>query len=162
MEPLGPIYPDKIDYPAILQDALRDAVRRVLEQVAEFGLPGEHHLFIGFRTDYPGVQVPRVLRNQHPKEVTIILQHQYWGLNVTAESFSVVLAFGGSKQQLIVPFAALTAFADPSADFGLRFDGTSEPTGTASEQAAPDAGLEPESDEPAPPAGVIRFPSRPR
>lgn len=157
MEPLGPIYPDKIDYPAFVQDALRDVVRRVLEQVAEFGLPGEHHLYIGFRTRFPGVQVPRVLRDQHPDEVTIILQHQYWGLNVTFESFSVVLAFGGSKQQLVVPFAALTAFADPSADFGLRFDGTAETTGAPPEPVKPEVEPDPE---PPPPAGVIRFPSR--
>jgi uncharacterized protein len=114
--------PDKIDYSAILQDSLRDAVRRVLEQVAEHGLPGEHHFFIGFRTAFPGVEVPRFLRDQYPEEVTIILQHQFWGLEVTPDAFSVLLTFGGSRQRLLVPFAALTAFADPSADFGLRFD----------------------------------------
>jgi hypothetical protein len=151
---------DKIDYPALLQDALRDVVRRVLEQVSEHGLPGEHHLYIGFRTRYPGVQVPRYLSEQYPEEVTIVLQHQFWALNVTPESFSVFLSFGGSKQQLIVPFAALTAFADPSADFGLRFDGA-----VAAEEKAPEETpeAEPESSEPAPPAGVIRFdPSRRR
>jgi hypothetical protein len=114
--------PDKIDYSAILQDALRDAVRRVLEQVAEHGLPGEHHFYIGFRTAFPGVEVPRFLRDQYPEEVTIILQHQFWGLEVTPDAFSVLLTFGGSRQRLMVPFAALTTFADPSADFGLRFD----------------------------------------
>src|SRR5204863_10038657 len=69
--------PDKIDYPAILQDALRDVVRRVLEQVAEHGLPGEHHFYIGFRSQYPGVEVPRFLREQYPEEITIILQNQF-------------------------------------------------------------------------------------
>jgi hypothetical protein len=146
--------PEKIDYPTILQDALRDAVRRVLEQVAEHGLPGEHHLYVGFRTSFPGVEVPRFLRDQYPEEVTIILQHQFWGLEVGDESFSVLLAFGGSRQRVTVPFAALTAFADPSADFGLRFD------------AAPAETAEPESEEPEPEepstgpersAEVIRF-----
>ncbi len=149
--------PDKIDYPAILQEALRDAVRRVLEQVAEHGLPGDHHFYIGFSTDFPGVEVPRSLREQYPEEVTIILQHQFWGLEVTAEAFSVLLSFGGSRQRLTVPFAALTAFADPSADFGLRFG---EGPGAESPAAEPAA-------EPAPPAerpgDVIRFdPSRRR
>lgn len=160
---LPPMDPEKIDYPAILQDALRDAVRRVLEQVAEHGLPGEHHLYIGFRTSFPGVEVPRFMREQYPEEVTIILQHQFWGLDVTPESFSVLLAFGGSRQRIEVPFAALTAFADPSADFGLRFEATS----SSEEDAEP--GLEPsaEGEEPAsgPPrsAEVIRFdPSRRR
>ena len=132
--------PDKIDYPAILQDALRDAVRRVLEQVAEHGLPGEHHFFIGFRTGFPGVQVPRFLREQYPEEVTIILQHQFWELEVTPDDFSVVLlSFGGPRQRLVVPFAALTAFADPSADFGLRFEAS------AQEEAAPAPAPRPES-----------------
>lgn len=151
--------PDTIDYPAILQDALRDAVRRVLEQVAEHGLPGEHHFFIGFHTGFPGVQVPRFLRDQYPEELTIILQHQFWELEVTPDDFSVVLLFGGQRQRLVVPFAALTAFADPSADFGLRFEGSVQ------EEAAPAPAAEAEE----PPAGparagdVIRFdPSRRR
>jgi hypothetical protein len=152
--------PDKIDYPAILQEALRDAVRRVLEQVSEHGLPGEHHFYVGFRTDFPGVEVPRFLREQYPEEITIILQNQFWGLEVGPEDFSVLLSFGGSRQRLRVPFAALTAFADPSADFGLRFQaaGTSE-----TPEAEPEVPAEPET--PAGPSrpGVIQFdPSRRR
>ena len=114
--------PDKIDYPAILQDALRDAVRRVLTQVAEHGLPGEHHFFIGFRSQFPGVEVPRFLRDQYPEEISIILQNQFWGLEVDDDAFYVLLSFGGARQRLRVPFAALTTFTDPSAEFGLRFE----------------------------------------
>jgi uncharacterized protein len=151
--------PDKIDYPAILQDALRDAVRRVLEQVAEHGLPGEHHFYVGFRTSFPGVEVPRHMRAQYPEEMTIVLQNQFWGLEVTPEAFSVLLNFGGSRQRVIVPFAALTTFADPSADFGLRF-------GTAGEaEPVPEPEAEPASPsaETERPGGVIRFdPSRRR
>jgi uncharacterized protein len=150
--------PDKIDYPAILQDALRDAVRRVLEQVSEHGVPGEHHFYLSFQTDFPGVEVPRFLREQYPEEVTIILQHQFWGLEVGPEDFSVLLSFGGSRQRVRVPFAALTAFADPAAAFGLRFD----------EAIVAEPGPAPAA-EPEPPAGpsrtgeVIRFdPSRRR
>ena len=144
--------PDKIDYPAILQDALRDAVRRVLEQVAEHGLPGEHHFYIGFRTNAPGVEVPRHLRAQYPEEIRIVLQHQFWGLEVTPEAFSVLLNFGGSRQRLTVPFAALTMFADPSANFGLPF-GTVPETGAVPEPAAEEAPPETEAERP----GVIRF-----
>ena len=152
--------PDKIDYPALLQDALRGVVRRVLEQVVEHGLPGEHHLYIGFRTSFPGVQVPRFLRDQYPEEVTIILQHQFWALEVAPEDFSVLLSFNGSRQQIVVPFAALTAFADPSADFGLRFE-------AAPPEAAPEPQPASEPEKPSPaeplPGGVIRFdPSRRR
>jgi len=143
--------PDKIDYSAILQEALRDAVRRVLEQVVEHGLPGEHHFYIGFQTRFPGVEIPRFLRDQYPEEMTIILQHQFWGLAVTAEAFSVALRFGGAQQRLTVPFAALTAFADPSADFGLRFGAAAEEEPAP---AAPEAEAEPPAEQP---AGVIRF-----
>jgi hypothetical protein len=161
--------PDKIDYPAILQDALRDAVRRVLEQVAEHGLPGEHHFYIGFRSRYPGVEVPRFLRDQYPEEITIILQNQFWGLEVDVDAFSVLLSFGGSRQRLYVPFAALTTFGDPSADFGLRFQdagAASEPaTATMPEPAAETPRPGPTA-VPAPPpreGDVIRFdPSRRR
>lgn len=111
------------DYQAIVQDALRDAVRRVLATVAERGLPGEHYFYIGFRTDESGVEIPRGLREQYPHEMTVILQNQYWNLEVEAESFSVSLSFNGVRERLTVPFAALTAFVDPSAEFGLRFDG---------------------------------------
>ena len=151
--------PDNIDYPAILQDALRDAVRQVLEQVAEHGLPGEHHFFIGFHTGFPGVQVPRFLRDQYPEELTIILQHQFWELEVTPDDFSVVLLFGGQRQRLVVPFAALTAFADPSADFGLRFEAS------AQEEASPEPAAEAAEPSPGPERSgdVIRFdPSRRR
>jgi len=111
------------DYQKIVQDALRDAVRRVLATVAERGLPGEHYFYIGFRTDEPGVEIPRGLREQYPHEMTVILQNQYWNLEVEPESFSVSLSFNGMRERLTVPFAALTAFVDPSAEFGLRFDG---------------------------------------
>ena len=156
---MDPETPETIDYPALLQDALRDAVRRVLEQVAEHGLPGEHHFYIGFRTGFPGVEAPRFLREQYPEEVTIILQHQFWGLEVTEEDFSVLLSFGGARQRVTVPFAALTAFADPSADFSLRFDGAGAEGEDAA--AATEAADEPAEEKPA--AGssrvgdVIRF-----
>lgn len=151
--------PETIDYPKILQDALRDAVRRVMVQVAEHGLPGEHHFYIGFETGHPGVEIPRFLHEQYPDEMTIILQHQFWGLTVEDDAFSVFLSFGGSKQRLLIPFAALTAFADPAAQFALRF----VPAGEEEGKAAPETPAPPaDTGEPEKP-GVLRFdPSRKR
>jgi hypothetical protein len=152
--------PDRIDYPSILQDALRGVARRVLEQVAEYGLPGEHHLYVAFRTQAPGVVVPRFLRDQYPEEVTIVLQRQYWDLDVSAEAFSVTLNFNASRQRVKVPFSAMTAFVDPTAEFALRF----EPMAAAPEEPAPAPA--PALEAPARKAGdkageVIRFdPSR--
>lgn len=141
---------DHIDYQKLLQESLREAlrgaVRKILALVAEEGLPGEHFFYIGFRTDRPGVHIPRLLRDQYPEEMTVVLQNQFWDLDVDSESFSVTLAFGGSRQRLTIPFHALTAFADPSAEFGLRFDGGLEAVPTMGE-AAP---ISPISSVPAP------------
>lgn len=115
--------PDQLDYPTIVQEALRDVVRRVLAQVAEHGVPGEHHFFIAFKTDHPGVVVPRFMRDLYPDQTKIVLQHQFWDLEVDAELFSVTLSFNGQRQRLTIPFSALTVFVDPAAEFMLRFDG---------------------------------------
>ncbi len=79
---------ERIDYPRIIQEALRDVVRRVLAQVAEHGAPGEHHFLVAFRTEHPGVRVPKFLRDMYPEEIKIMLQHQYWDLEVDEEAFS--------------------------------------------------------------------------
>jgi hypothetical protein len=159
---------DHIDYQKLLQEALREALRgavqKVLARVAEDGLPGEHFFYIGFRIDHPGVSVPRFLHDQYPEEMTIVLQNQYWDLEVDEESFSVTLTFGGSRQRLIIPFQALTAFADPSAEFGLRFDGALEAVPVMGSAAPTPVPAEPRK-RPAPPAGrtgeVVPFdPSR--
>lgn len=154
--------PETIDYQSILQDALRDAVRRVMAQVAEHGLPGEHHFYIGFRTGHPGVEIPRFLHAQYPEEMTIILQHQFWGLTVEEDAFSVFLSFGGNRQRLEIPFAALTAFADPAAQFALRFAPAGEEEGEV-EEAPPAPEAPAGSGEPDKPGEVLRFdPSRKR
>ena len=151
--------PETSDSQKILQEALRDAVRRVLAQAAEHGLPGEHHFYIGFLTGYPGVLIPRFLRDQYPEEMTIILQHQFWGLTVEDDAFSVFLSFGGNRQRLVVPFAAVTTFADPSAQFALRFI----PAGEEEDAPAQAPEPAPEGGEPDRPGEVLRFdPSRKR
>jgi hypothetical protein len=116
---------ERLDYQRILKEALRDAVRRVLEQVAAEGLPGDHYFYIAFHADHPDVEMSRELRERYPGEMTIILQHQYWNLVVGADAFAVELSFNGSQQRVSVPWTALTAFIDPSADFALRFEGVS-------------------------------------
>jgi uncharacterized protein len=112
---------DGINYQRFVEDALRDAVRRLLAEVAEQGLPGEHYFYISFRTNHPGVAMPRSLRDLYPEEMRIILQNQFWNLEVGADFFAVELSFSASRQRLLVPFTALTTFADPSVEFALRF-----------------------------------------
>ena len=132
----------ELDYAWLTQDALRGVVRSVLETTVALGMPpGEHHFYIEFLTTAPGVQVSDRLRAQYPERMTIVLQHQFEALEVDAEGFAVTLHFGGVADRLIVPFAAVTQFADPSASFALQF-------------AGPEGGALPEEDEDRPSAEV--------
>ncbi len=111
-----------LDYHAMVQRALRSVLREALAEVAEEGLPEDHHFFVGFRTADPGVVVPGFLRERYPQEMTVVLQNQFWELEVDDEGFSVTLAFGASRHPIFVPWEAVTTFVDPPAEFALRFD----------------------------------------
>jgi len=110
-----------IRYDQMVDDALRSVVRTTLRQVRDTGLPGDHHLFISFVTDHPGVAVPARLRERYPEEMTIVLQFQFWDLIVERDLFRVTLSFQDTPEKLVIPFAAVTSFADPAAKFGLQF-----------------------------------------
>jgi uncharacterized protein len=117
---------DHIRYDVLARDALRGVLRRVLSDAAEHGLPGEHHFFITFLSKADGVKLSPRLLAQYPEEMTIILQHQFWDLVVTDERFEVGLSFGGIPERLVVPFAAVKSFLDPSVKFGLHFEPSEE------------------------------------
>jgi uncharacterized protein len=113
---------DLIRYDVLAQDALRGLVRKVLSEVAQTGMPGEHHFFITFDTQHPGVRISSRLKAQYPTEMTVVLQHQFWDLTVTDAAFEVGLSFKGVPERLLVPFRAISGFVDPHASFGLKFD----------------------------------------
>ncbi|MDX1575120.1 MAG: ClpXP protease specificity-enhancing factor SspB [Kiloniellales bacterium] len=126
-------------YDAMVEQALRGVVRRALSYAAERGLPGDHHFYISFRTNDPGVDIPAQLRSRYPNEMTIVLQHQFWGLDVGEEAFGVTLSFSDVPERLTIPFSAISAFADPSVRFGLQFDsGQGEGGDTVTPVAAPE------------------------
>ena len=112
-----------LPYDVWAQEAMRGVAVRALQYAAAEGMPGQHHFYVSFRTDHAGVRIPSRLLAQYPEEMTIVLQHQFWDLKVDEPGglFSVGLSFGGVASTLVIPFAALTAFADPHAQFGLRF-----------------------------------------
>ncbi|MCE2565582.1 SspB family protein [Komagataeibacter sp. FNDCF1] len=154
--------PDSLmPYDSWIEDAYRQVMLRALEHAAEHGLPGDHHFYLTFRTDWPGVGMPDRLRAQYPHEITIVLQHQFWDLKVdrARQVISVGLSFGGVASTLVIPVAAVSAFADPHIRLALRFsvpeqppvaDGTPnvvpvQPAGALSSpahEAAPQAGQE--------------------
>jgi hypothetical protein len=131
---------DHIRYDLLTQQALRAVVRRVLADVAKTGtLPGEHHFYVTFATQAPGVRISARLREQYPEEMTIVLQHQFWDLAVSETNFEVALSFNGISEKLHVPLDAIKGFFDPSVQFGLQFETVTEGAregATAAEEAA--------------------------
>lgn len=113
---------DHIRYDILTQEALRGVVRKVLMEVVQTGLPGEHHFFISFDTRFPGVRLSPRMLEQYPEEMTIVLQHQFWDLKVSETGFEVGLSFSDIPERLIVPYAAIKGFFDPCVQFGLEFD----------------------------------------
>jgi uncharacterized protein len=113
---------DLMRYDLLAQDALRGVVRSALAQVAQSGLPGEHHLFIALDTRHPGVEISDRLRHKYPEEITIVLQHQFWNLDVGETGFCVELTFDNILEKLVVPFTAIKGFFDPAVQFGLQFE----------------------------------------
>lgn len=124
---------EELQYDVMVEEALRSVVRKALTHVTRHGLPGEHHFYITFRTEAPGVRIPTRLSERYPDEMTIVLQHQFWDLLVGEESFDVTLSFNDVREVLSVPYEAVTAFADPSVKFGLQFGDLEEPDGELSE-----------------------------
>ena len=132
-----------LPYDEWVEASMRQVVARALAYVATNGLPGEHHFYLTFRTDYPGVVMPPRLRTQYPQEMTIVLQHQFWDLKMDEEAglISVGLSFGGVPAALVIPLGAVTGFADPSVRYGLRFHPV--PVAESVEEVAPEPGEQP-------------------
>ena len=122
---------DWLRYDRMVEDALRGVVRRALTEVGTQGLPGDHHFYLTFRTSEAGVEIAPALKAQYPKEMTIVLQHQFWGLEVNDDKFAVTLSFGGKHERLVVPYRAIVSFADPSVKFGLQFESATGEEGSA-------------------------------
>jgi hypothetical protein len=126
---------DLIRYDVLVQEALRGVVKKVLTEVAQAGLPGEHHFFVSFSTRFPGVRLSPRLLAEYPSEMTVVLQHQFWDLSIGDTAFEVGLSFKGVPETLHVPFLAVSSFVDPHAGFQVKFD-------TAHDAAAAEPGAE--------------------
>jgi hypothetical protein len=127
----------EIDYEHLVQDAMRGVVRSVLTRVAKAGLPGEHHFYIAFRTDAPGVGLSKRLKEKYPEEMTVVLQHRFWDLIVDESHFEVKLTFDSIPERVSVPFDAIKVFFDPSVPYGLQFEDFDATGAAADELAAP-------------------------
>ncbi len=132
----GDLRTSLLPYDKWLEDSYREVMIRALEFAQANGLSGEHHFYIAFQTDDSRVDIPAALRAQYPKEMTIVLQHQFWDLNVDREArcLAVGLSFGGVASKLSIPFGAITGFTDPSVGVALGF----QPVAPTDVQAADD------------------------
>ncbi len=144
----------EINYDQLINTHLHGVVIDALKIAAEQGLPGDNHFYITFRTDITGVEIPQMLKIQYPENMTIVLQHQFSDLEVGENKFSVVLVFGGVPHRLVIPFAAITYFADPYAKFGLSFNLDNQPKASSLEDMEEEIHSRP-SDNGGTPAEVI-------
>jgi hypothetical protein len=126
----------RFDYEVMVQNALRSVVKEALTCVSKTGLPGSHHFYITFETNRTDVKIPEFLRQKHPEEITIVLQHQFWDLKCDDTGFSVSLSFNDIQESIYVPYAAIISFLDPSVKFGLQFV-PDEPSSEAMRTDAP-------------------------
>ena len=135
-----------LPYDTWIEEALRGVVRKALTHAVVHGLVTPHHFYITFATDAPALDMPDWLRAQYPEAMTIVLQHQFWDLQVYEDAFSVSLRFHGRPALLHIPFSAIQAFSDPGVNFGLQLHAlpgqlpeadASETTGETSGGAAP-------------------------
>lgn len=139
---------DSIEYEVLVQNALRNVIRDILADVAKNGrLPGEHHFYISFATQAPGVEISPRLKTRFAESMTIVLQHRFWDMKVAAEYFTVRLSFGGISERLTIPFTAMQSFYDPSSAFEVAFSAAAE----TAPVAPPAAG-----------EGVLAFPAQNR
>lgn len=105
----------------MVQESLRNVIKDTLRLVAKNGLPGNHHFYLSFKTHHPGVDLPNFLKEEYPDEITIVLQYEFWDLEITDTSFCVTLCFNDIHERLTIPFNSIVSFVDPSVKFGLQF-----------------------------------------
>ena len=146
---------ERFHYGRLMHKAMRGLMAEVLDQVAREGLPGDHHFFISFETTHPGVDIPDHLRQRYPKSMTIVLQDWFEDLSVTSDRFAVTLNFADVPERLVIPLMAVQTFVDPSAEFGLRFDGHDDDDPPDAEDAPDEALEERRADPPASGGDVV-------
>jgi hypothetical protein len=142
---------DLFRYDKMVERALRGVVREALARTAASGLPGTHHFYITFQTRHPGTKIPESLSSQYPEDMTIVLEHQFWALEIEEDHFAVTLSFQSRPERLVIPFEAITAFTDPSCKFGLQFQANEGGVGatageTSTKPAKAEAKKEPVAD----------------
>ena len=113
-----------INYEEIIKDSLKKAIKKLLLDVSLKGLPGDHHFYISFITNFPGVKIAEWMMKDYPNEMTIVIQNWFENLHVDDKGFSIVLNFKNKPEKLTIPFESILSFSDPSVNFSLQFEGS--------------------------------------
>ena len=108
-----------IQYQKILDKKMLNVFKDILINIRDNGLSNNNHLYITFLTNHANVELPNWLKQKYPKEMTIIIQYEYYDLEINKNDFSITLSFGDIKTNLRINYNAIVSFADPSANFGL-------------------------------------------
>lgn len=159
---------DLMRYDLLAQNALKGVVREALRIAQSSGLPGEHHFYIAFNTRHPGVHLSEKIAQRYPREMTIVLQHQFWNLTVTDDRFEVELSFDNVPERLVIPFDAVKGFLDPAVQFGLQFEAAAaerrlqeaeaaKPEASDAAEAGGSSSAPPDRDEPAKVVSLDQF-----
>ncbi|MBA4750085.1 MAG: hypothetical protein H2057_05635 [Alphaproteobacteria bacterium] len=127
----------EFNYDRMVQKALLQVVRETLDLTAKNGLVGSHHFYLTFQTNRSDVQLADKLREKYPEEMTIVLQHQFWDLEVSETGFGVTLSFDDKHEKIWIPYVAIVNFLDPSVKFGLQFE-AADPENNGDQGPKPD------------------------
>ena len=108
-----------IEYQKILDKNMLNVLKDILKNIKDNGLSNNNHLYITFLTNHKNVELPNWLKQKYPQEMTIIIQYEYYDLEINKNNFSITLSFGDIKTNLKINYNAIISFADPSSNFGL-------------------------------------------
>ena len=111
-----------IDYGERINKALLQVIRDILTDLSESKISSNHCFYITFDTNHPNVMISPKLKREYPKEITIVIQNQFWNLEVNNNSFNVTLSFNRKKEILTIPFESISKFNDPFVKFSLQLE----------------------------------------
>tara|TARA_A100001011_G_scaffold386365_1_gene462057 strand:- start:6180 stop:6605 length:426 start_codon:yes stop_codon:yes gene_type:complete len=109
-----------IDYNNLLKKNTINVLKDILKHIENHGLTTNNQIFISFFTNYPSVRIPDWLKEKYPEEMTIVIQHEFYDLNVEENFFEITLSFSDIKTSIKIGYDSVISFADPSRNFGLK------------------------------------------
>ncbi len=108
-----------IEYQKILDKNILNVLKDILINIRDKGLSNNNHLYITFFINHKNNDLPNWLKQKYPEEMTIVIQYEYYDLEINKNNFSITLSFNDIKTKLTIDYNSIISFADPSENFGL-------------------------------------------